>query len=265
MNLRKRSILLILIILLFSNLLAIDEKGLKAGFNYSTITGSEMSNAEFCPNFSAGLFVSKRLNNWLVLQPELMLSSKGSNYDGKERLYIDNDADGDFDEDPFDLIDNDGDGYIDEDRPELYFNVNGSYKLYYLEIPILLKVSPFNFISNNLNLIFGPSFNILLDGNYEFQQDSYEPYKGDLTNLKTFDFSAIVGFVYSINNYKIELRVNQGLIVNNIKTAGEAAIESMENPEEIYGPTNENGYLYCRFEKLNGFNTSVSLLVSILF
>ena len=265
MNLMKISILFMLIVLLFSNLLAIDEKGVKVGFNYSTITGSEMVNAEFCPNFSAGLFVSKRLNNWLVLQPELLFSSKGSNYDGKERLYLDNDADGYFDEDPFDLIDNDGDGWIDEDRPELYFNVSGSYKLYYLEIPILLKASPFNFISNNLDLIFGPSFNILLDGKYEFKQDSYEPYKGDLTNLKTFDLIAILGFVYSVSNYKIDLRVNHSLIVNNIKSAGEAAIESIENPEEIYGPTTEDGYLYCKFKKLSGFNTSVSLLLSVLF
>jgi len=264
MNLMRISIIFVLIILL-SNLFAIDEKGFKIGFNYSTITGSEMDNAEFCPNFSAGLFASKRLNNWLVLQSELMFSSKGSNYDGKERLYIDNDADGNFDEDPFDLIDNDFDGWIDEDRPELYFNVNGSYKLYYLEIPILLKASPLYFISNNLELIFGPSLNILLDGNYELKQDSYEPYKGDLTNLKTLDFSAVFGFIYSINNYKIELRANHNFISNDIKTAGEAIIESLENPEEIFGPTTEDGYLYCKFEKLSGFNTSVSLLLSVLF
>ena len=78
MKLINISILFLLIILLFSNLSAIDEKGVKAGFNYSTLTGNNMSNAEFRSNYSAGLFLNKRLNNLLILQLELLYSSTSS-------------------------------------------------------------------------------------------------------------------------------------------------------------------------------------------
>ena len=42
---------------------------------------------------------------------------------------IDNDGDGLFDEDPFDLIDNDGDGLIDEDREEFPFKLPMNFSL----------------------------------------------------------------------------------------------------------------------------------------
>jgi len=42
---------------------------------------------------------------------------------------IDNDGDGLFDEDPFDLIDNDGDGLIDEDREEYPFKLPMNFSL----------------------------------------------------------------------------------------------------------------------------------------
>ncbi len=42
---------------------------------------------------------------------------------------IDNDGDGLFDEDPFDLIDNDGDGLVDEDREEYPFKLPMNFSL----------------------------------------------------------------------------------------------------------------------------------------
>lgn len=266
MNLIKFSILVLALTLLCSNLMAIDEKGVKVGFNYSTLTGKNMINSEFMSNYSVGLFLNKRLNNWLVLQPELLISSRGANYDGKERIYLDNDADGFFDEDPFDLLDNDGDGLIDEDRSELDFKVNGHYQLYYLEIPILLKATTEHFISKNLNIIFGPSFNILVDGKYKLRQDGYEYHNGHLSNLNTFDFSAVFGFEYSAGRYRIELRANHSFTENDFKSTGEALMESIENPEDIFGPSIGDDYQsYCKFEKVKGYNTSISLLLGVSF
>jgi len=266
MNSIKISIIIFLLILIFSNLSAIDEKGLKIGFNYSKLTGNNMMNVEFRSNFSAGLFLNKTLNNWLVIQPEIMFSSKGANCDGKERIYLDNDADGNFDEDPFDLLDNDNDGLIDKDQPELDFNVKGYYQLNYLEIPILLNASTSNFISKNLDFVFGPSFNILLNGKYKLKQDGYEFHSGNLSNLNTFDFSAVFGIVYSIDRYKLELRANHSFINHNFKSAGKAIMESIENPEEVFGPIIGDDYLnYCKFEKISGYNTAISLLLSVLF
>ena len=266
MNLIKISIIFITLVVLLSNLTAIDEKGVKIGLNYSTISGNKIINAEFSPNFTTGLFVNKRLNNWLVIQPELIFSSKGSYYDGKEKIFIDNDADGEFDEDPFDLLDNDSDGLIDEDRVELDFNVSGYYKLNYLEVPILFQASTLNSVSSNLALFFGPSINVLINGYYKLKQDGYEYQKGNLSALNTFDFSVVLGFIYSAGKYKIELRANQSFIENNFKSAGEVIMESVKYQEEIFGPTVGDDYLnYCKFEKINGYNTAISLFVIFLF
>ena len=243
----------------FSDLSAIDEKGIKLGFNYSIFTGKDMSNAKIRPNLTGGLFFNKRLNNWLVLQPELLFSAKGANYDGEERIKLDNDADGNFDEDPFDLLDNDGDGLTDEDCPEQDFKVSGHYKLYYLDIPILLKVANEYFISNDLNILFGPSLNILLDAKYELGQDGYESLSGELTDL-----NVVLGIEYFFDSYKFELRVNQSLIQNEFKSAGEVIMESFS--EEYFGPSLEDDYQeYCKFQEVNGYNTSILLLLSFLF
>ena len=256
MNLIKFSILVLALTLLCSNLMAIDEKGVKVGFNYSTLTGKNMINSEYMPNYSVGLFLNKRVNHWLILQPELMFSSRGANYNGKERICLDNDTDGHFDEDSFDLLDNDGDGLIDEDSSELDLNVNGHYHLYYLEIPILLKATTEHFISKNLNIIFGPSFNILVDGKYELRQDGDESHNGDLSNLNIFDFSAVFGFEYSAGRYRIELRASHSFGENDFKSTGEA----------IFGPSIGDDYQdYCVFEKVKGTNTSISLLLGASF
>jgi hypothetical protein len=262
-NLVKIQIIMFVLILLCSNLSAIDEKGVKVGFSYSTLTGSEMTNAEFRSNFSAGLFVNKRLNSWLILQSELLYSSKGAIYNGTERLYTDNDMDGYFDEDPYDQIDNDGDGLIDEDQPELDFNVSGYYKLYYIEIPILLKMTTEHFISNNLNIILGPSFNILLDDKNKLKQDGYEYLNGHLSDLNTFDLSAIFGVEYSINKFIFELRVNQGLIQNKFKSVSETFIEDF--PDLFILLIGEDYQEYVKGRENYGYNTSFSVFLSVLF
>lgn len=45
------------------------------------------------------------------------------------RYRVDNDEDGLYDEDPFDLFDNDGDGLVDEDGPELDCKIPMSFSL----------------------------------------------------------------------------------------------------------------------------------------
>jgi len=265
MNLMRKSVLFVLVFLLFSNLYAFDEKGVKAGIIYSTITGYEMDNAEFSTNFSAGVFANKRLNNWLVIQSELLFSSKGSNYSGEEKFTVDNDGDGVFDEDPFDSLDNDGDGLTDEDMQESSFKVKGHYKLYYLEVPVLIKFLAFANTSKNVHLLIGPSFNILLDSNYKLKDVGYDYYKGNLTDLKPFDISSILGIVYTSGKYQIELRGSHSLIENKFKTVSEVYMEAMENHGEIFGPGIEHNSQYIKFAEARGYNASISLLLSYVF
>ncbi len=219
-----------LIVSLCSPLFAIDidQKGIKLGLNYTRLLGNAAEHSDFTPGFSVGAFVNKKVNHWLVIQPELLLSSKLVYRNGKERLSLDNDADGSFDEDEYDLIDNDGDGLIDEDRSELTFKANGHYKLYFLEIPILFKTITHNISSGKMNFIFGPSFNILLSGEYKFTQGGYKFQSNDLSGISIFNLEVICGIEYNIGKYKIELRLNQGVIENNYKSAGEVMMESLE-------------------------------------
>jgi len=265
----SRTVLFItLIVSLCTSLFAIeiDEKGIKLGLNYTRLFGNATENTDFTPGFSVGAFVNKRVNNWLVIQPELFLTSKLVYRDGEERIFLDNDMDGSFDEDEYDLIDNDGDGLVDEDRSELYFQTKGHYQLYYLEIPILSKTITHNISSGRMNFIFGPSINILLKGEYRFTQGGYKLHSNDMSYTNIFDLEVICGIEYKIGKYTLELRVNQSIIENNYKSAGEVIMESMDIYEEIFGPSIGDDYSdYCKFQKVSGYNTSITLLLNIFF
>jgi len=261
----KLSLLFILFTLLISNLNAIDKKGLKLGFNLSTLTGENMDNSKFRANFSGGIYLNNRLNNWLVLQPELMFSNKGYNYDGTEKIKFDDDGDGFFDEDPLDGIDNDDDGYTDEDHPSLDFGVKGHYHLSYLEIPILLKASTVRFFSQNLNIVFGPSFNFLLDASYKLKQDGYDYHKGELTNLNSFDLCGIFGIEYNFDRFMFELRLNHSFMKDDYISTGEVVLRSLDDSEPHFGPSFEDYQDFVQFQKVNGFNTSLTMLIGVSF
>ncbi len=259
-------ILIIFIISLYSSLHAIDidGKGITFGLNYTKLWGNVQEGSDFIPGFTIGGFVNKRINNWLVIQPELHLTSKIVYKDGKERLILDNDADGLFNEDEYDLIDNDGDGLIDEDRSELEFEANGHYQLYYLEIPILFKIMSFMNLPNNTNFFFGPSFDFLLWGKYTAKVDCSHFTYDDVTGCSFFNFEIICGLEYNIGKYSLQLRLNQGILEYNYKSAGEFYMEYMAEHHIGFEPWNDDDYLdYCKFKKISGYDTSVTVLLSI--
>lgn len=57
------------------------QKGLKAGVNIATLTGSSVQNASSITGFTGGIFVSVGLGP-IALAPELLFSAKGSKYTG---------------------------------------------------------------------------------------------------------------------------------------------------------------------------------------
>lgn len=264
MKIPKIIIFLTLILSCCSTLWAIDEKGIKLGLNYTRLFGNATENTDFTPGFSIGAFVNKRMNNWLVIQPELLLTSKLVYRDGKERIFLDNDADGSFDEDEYDLIDNDGDGLIDEDRSELYFQTKGHYQLYYLEVPILFKTTTKISSSNKINFFFGPSFNFLLWGKYAFHHNGHNFHSTDMSNIGIFDLEVICGIEFDLGNYALQLRLNQGVTENKYKSAGEVMLDSIDSYEELFGSfVGDNFENCCRYQKVSGYNTSVTLLLNI--
>jgi long-subunit fatty acid transport protein len=85
---------------------------------------------------------------------------------------IDEDGDGQYDEDPFDLLDNDGDGLIDEDREEMPFKLPMNFSL---------GISGDLYRSDNTNLLAA------------FQLDSY------VDREETYN----LGAEYKINNFRL--------------------------------------------------------------
>ncbi len=265
MKVIKVFIVILIISSLYSSLNAIDidDKGITFGLNYTKLYGNVKESSDFTPGFTIGGFVNKRINNYLVIQPELHLTSKIVYKDGKERLMLDNDLDGLFNEDEYDLIDNDGDGLVDEDRQELEFEANGHYQLFYLEIPILLKA---NFIINspqNFNFIFGPSFDFLLWGDYQFTQAGESFESNDLSGISDFSIEIVCGIEYDFGKYGIKLLINQEIIENEYKSAGEVIMQTFKENGGSVWPGIDNYTEYCKFQKVSGYGTTVTVMLSI--
>ena len=253
----------LLLICLSLHAIDIDGKGINLGLNYTKLWGNVREGSDLTPGFTIGAFVNKRVNNWLVIQPGLHLTSKILYKDGKERLILDNDVDGLFNEDEYDLIDNDGDGLIDEDRQELEFEAHGHYRLFYLEIPILFKVMPLLHLPHNTNFFFGPSFDFLLWGDYTAKAyGSYFTYDGT-SGCSFFNCEIICGLEYNVGKYSLQLRLNQGILENNYKSYGEYFMEYTYEHGGSVWPGIDNYSEYCKFQKVSGYGTSVTVLLSI--
>ncbi len=261
----RKLVFLFFFILFFSSLHAIDidGKGINLGLNYTKLWGNVQEGSNFTPGLTIGGFVNKRINNWLVIQPELHLTSKIVYKDGKERLMLDNDMDGLFNEDEYDLIDNDGDGLIDEDRQELEFEAHGHYQLYYLEIPILFKAWSFMNLPQNMNIIFGPSFDFLLWGHYKFNQAGYSYESKDLSGISVFSMDLFCGIEFDIGKYGLRLLINQGIIENEYKSAGEVIMHTLKENGGSVWPGIDNYSEYCKFQKVSGYGTTITVLLSI--
>ena len=255
----------ILIIALYSSLFGveIDGKGINFGLNYTKLWINVQEGSDFIPGFTVGGFVNKKINNWLVIQPEMHLTSKIVYKDGKERLILDNDMDGLFNEDEYDLIDNDGDGLVDEDRQELEFEANGHYQLYYLEIPILFKTNSFMNSPPNFNFIFGPSFDFLLWGHYKFTQAGYSYQSKDLSGISYFSMVFFYGIEYDFGKYGLRLLINQEIIENEYKSAGEVIMQTLQENGGSVWPGIDNYSEYCKFQKVSGYGTTVMVVLSI--
>ena len=267
LNMRnKQAIFLLFLFSLYSSLHAIDidGKGINLGLNYTKLWGNVQKGSDLTPGFTIGGFVNKKINNWLIIQPELHLTSKIVYRNGEEKFIIDNDKDGSFNEDEYDLIDNDEDGLVDEDRSELTFFTNGHYQLYYLEIPILFKTTTHNSASGRMNFIFGPSFNFLLSGKYTFHYYGRNFHSNDLSSIGIFDLEIICGVEYNFGDYSLQLSLNQGVTENKYNSAGEVMMNTIDNYEEFFGSCAGDDFdQYCRYKKVSGYDTSVTLLLSI--
>jgi hypothetical protein len=102
------------------------------------------------------------------------------------------------------------------------------WDLHYLQVPVLAKI----YLTDNLNIQVGPSFNFLLGassaGNLDSGFDFLDDLIGDFTtgdiddSFSNADIAAVLGIGYDINNVTVALRYNLSLTnINDIENDDE--------------------------------------------
>ncbi len=168
-----------LILALFICLPAISKAqfGVKAGVNFSDISGNEelVSNTSSKVGFQGGVMYKISIKkNWLSLQPEVIYIRKGGIF------------------------------YIEQLKIDA--------RLDYVELPVLGMI---NLFGGNLNIHLGPQFSLLSNVEYAISEESGmggNINKSDLCNYNTFDIGIVGGIGVELEEVIVELRSSIGFL-----------------------------------------------------
>ena len=168
----KTKLLSFFAFLLISNaMMAQFHIGVKAGANITKVEGKSFKD-EFRYGYSLGGFAEIRLNNKLVLQPEVLFNQYATRLDSSYKNVYQN-----------------------------VFNSNSNIRLNYISIPILLN---YKLIGNFLSLQAGPQVGILIDQNKTLLQNGGEAFKNG-------DFSMLGGVQLKLAAFRVNARYAIGL------------------------------------------------------
>lgn len=150
--------------------------GIKGGVNFSNLYTEDVEDNNVLTGFNLGVFAKLPITQTFAIQPELAYTTKGA---------------------------------------ELEYNnafVNGTstFKLNYLELPVLLVVN----LSENFNIHGGPYFAYLIDGKAtNDSQGTLFDAENNLDNddFNKFDTGISVGIGYDTNKIGFGIRYNYGL------------------------------------------------------
>lgn len=157
--------------------------GLKGGLNMADFGGRRIVDAEYRAGVSLGAFVSIPISAAVAIQPEVVFAQKGA----RSAAY-------DYDDIPAD-----GDG------PPIGVYISEKTSHNYLEVPVLLKLSPSPRSDFARPTFFaGPSVGILLDAKKVYDTD-YKEY------LRSTDFGVIIGGGVELGRLSFDARYNLGL------------------------------------------------------
>lgn len=205
MKIRKSLVLIVILLALSSVVYAggISAKGVKVGLVISNFTGGDAEDFyETKVGFSAGGFLTYRINKSFAIQPELLFTTKG--------------ASAEIDEEYFE------DGYYGNMKADATWNFS------FIELPLLAKFSLA--MGENLvpNFFFGPSFGFnigarykedydytIKDENGEIIMSDSESDEGDITNVSSFEFGAVVGAGINFGKFSVDGRYNLGITSAN--------------------------------------------------
>ncbi len=157
--------------------------GLEAGPNMATLGGRRIVKSDFRTGFVLGAFASIPISEVVSIQPEVIFSRRGA----RSAAY-------DYDDIPAD-----GDG------PPIRVYLSERTRLDYLEVPVLLKVSP-SPVGDVVRPVFfaGPSVGFLLGANEVYDTD-YTEY------LHSTDFGVVVGGGVEYRRLSLVARYTLGL------------------------------------------------------
>lgn len=197
---KLRNCCIIILIFFQSNVLSGQGEifaGAKGGLNFSNIVGVDLSNDPL-PGFTAGGFFKYDITDILSIQPEVLFSGKGCNYD-----FIDIEEENDI---------------------RHYKRYIGFWKNNYVEIPVLILLGIPVRGRFDPNIFFAPAFAFNLSGKYD-EDYEFRDYannilineesghdKGDIDYIKNTDFGAIFGAGFSFRNLVFDARYYMGLI-----------------------------------------------------
>ncbi|MEW5674709.1 porin family protein [Flavobacterium enshiense] len=155
--------------------------GVRAGINFSHFTQTDNPNEKFSSktDFYAGVFGALQLSKFYTLQPELVFTKQGSEYE-----------------------------YIDSDNKKFKETIDLSY----ISVGVANK-----FTFNRFNFVVGPTVDVRINDNNKSlnatYNDSYDYYYDDYNGI---DFAFFVGAGVEITkNFGIEARIKKGIIPVN--------------------------------------------------
>ena len=141
----------------------LSRKGMKAGLslsNYNTSILDYKCKLGYC----GGAFVTFDINNFLSIQPELLFSMKGGKIEQT---------------------------FTGEESPDSLGTFWWNENLYYLEVPLLIKLSVAQSKPLNAFLLCGPAMSVKLKAKYKI--DNSMVVDGDLADVRGTEYSMIVG------------------------------------------------------------------------
>ena len=170
----RRGLLLILMLLLIGGAEAQIKYGLKAGLNFSTLSGASATSSLLI-GYHAGVFEDVKITDKFVFQPEVLFSSQGVNR-------------------KLDVI-----GIDEPDRAVKY-----QVKIYYLNVALMMKY----YVIRKLDLEAGPQIGLMLSAWNVMDGNKYA-----LNSVQPIDWGANVGAGYDFTDHiSVGVRYYYGLL-----------------------------------------------------
>ena len=135
--------------------------GIKGGVNFTNMSSDGFEDNNSRTGFHLGVLAEIPVSDRFSIQPEALYSTQGT----------------------------------EATRRFAGENVTGEYQLDYVQVPLIAKF----YLIDGLALEAGPSFNFLVEEEYDFESDIVD-FESDTEMASTFEFGGAIGASYKFNN-----------------------------------------------------------------